>query len=276
MTPLEDEFGDVVRKAREGQGLDHQRLSQISGVAADRIRAFERYTAAPQRQECDALGRALGLSGPALWRLAAGAYHPGEVRIPPGVVCERFTFPGMNSNGYLLHFPAEGETLLVDPGGDPEPILAALEERGWRLGAVLLTHGHADHVAGVEKVHARTGAPVWADAREWRGPGLVDLNGLREVPVGRVRVELLPTPGHTPFGVTFLFPHAVAACGDTLFAGSLGRAAGGAQEYRRLLASARAILALPAETILLPGHGPITTVGKERENNPFLTEVASA
>lgn len=276
MTALEDEFGDVLRKAREGQGLDHGRLARISGVAVDRIRAFERYAAMPQREECDALGRALGLGAPALWRLASGAYHPGEVRIPAGMQVERFTFPGMNSNGYLLHFETEGETLLVDPGGDPAPALATLDARGWRLGAVLLTHGHADHVAGVEKVHARTGAPVYADSREWRGRGLVDIGGRTEVVVGRVRVEVLSTPGHTPFGVTFVFPYAAAACGDTLFAGSLGRAAGGLEAYRKLLASARSILALPAETLLLPGHGPMTAVGKERENNPFLSEVASA
>ena len=277
MAILEDEFGDIVRKAREGRGLSHADLARASGVPAARLVELERLAGPPTREEAESLGRALGLGADALWRIAAGEYDPGGVEIPAGLAILRFVFPGANSNGYLIHFDRERATLLVDPGGDPAPVLAALRERDWRLDAVLITHGHGDHVAGVGEVRAATGAPVYADAREWQGPGLVDIGTLDGFAVGAVRVGVIPAPGHTPHHVAFtLAGGQVAAVGDTLFAGSLGRALGGPRYYDRLLDSARRLLALGPTTLLLPGHGPLTTVASERAGNPFAAGLTAS
>lgn len=269
MARLEDEFGDVVRKAREGLGLSLEEAARRAGMNPGRLAAFEAYQEAPSREESDALARLLGLGREALWRMAKDEYRP-EVDLD-GLDCDivSFTFEPMGSHGYLIHLKETGATLLVDPGGSPGPVLAALRERGWTLAAVLVTHGHSDHVAGLAGVLEALEVPVYAHPSECRAAGLVPVTGPAELAVGGARVRVLYTPGHTPHGLTFV-AGGVAAVGDTLFAGSLGRAHRGPEYYDQLLASARLILSLPDETVLLPGHGPPTTVGQEKRGNPFV------
>lgn len=279
---LEDEFGDIVRKARRGLGLSEDVVAQEAAVSSERLARFEAYEARPLQEEVERLCGVLKLDARSLWAIATAAYLPQVSSFPRGVVIDRFVFSGMNSNGYLLRFEEEDVTVFVDPGGDPAPVFARLDETGWPLTAIFLTHGHADHVAGVLAMQKRTGAPVYAHGREWSGEGLIDLETVVDtddtlsVSIGDVPVRILPTPGHTPWGLTFLFPRGIAAVGDTLFAGSLGGAFQGASSYPDLLASAQRIAALPPETLLLPGHGPMTTVALERENNPFIVAMLDA
>lgn len=270
MPGLEDEFGDVVRKTRDGLGISQDSLSQITSISVEHIADFERYRRTPSERECDALAAALHLHPASLWQLARDAYDPGAVADPPGVAIRRFVFSGMSSNGYVLRLDETGVTLLVDPGGDPRPVLEYVKEQGGRLDAVLLTHGHEDHVAGLAEVRAAHPVPVYARPEEWDGDGLVSLRDVSHVSINGARVDVLPSPGHTPAGVVFHVA-GVAAVGDTLFAGSLGRAYQGRREYYDLLlSSARTILDLSPNTLLLPGHGPLTTVALERKNNPCV------
>lgn len=275
MAGLEDEFGDVVRKAREGLGLSPEETARRSGVSPERLAALESYQASPTREESDALARSLGLGREALWRIAAGEYRPVAGPGAPGCEVVTFTFEPVGSHGYLIHVEESGDTLLVDPGGSPGAILALLGERGWRLTAVLITHGHSDHVAGLRSLLQEEPVPVYGHPAEYPAgcepSPLVPVTGPAELAVGGVTVRALYTPGHTPHGLSFVVG-GVAAVGDTLFAGSLGRAHRGPENYDRLLASARLILSLPDETLLLPGHGPLTTVGMEKRNNPYLAD----
>ncbi len=272
---LEDEFGDVVKKARVGNGFSHAELAAKSGVEAGRIQAFERYEQSPERTESDGLAKALHLHSEALWGIATVEYRPPTFEAAPGIVLERFTFPEMNSNGFLVHFEASADTFLIDPGGDPAAMVQRLQERGWELGAILLTHGHSDHVAGVESLRRDVGdVPVYAHPEEWQGEGLVATQAGSTLELGAQTIHVIPSGGHTLHGIVFHFTGAaIAAVGDTLFAGSLGGPMDGARHYPSLLRSAEAILNLPAETLLLPGHGPVTTVGLEREHNPFVKAV---
>lgn len=201
----------------------------------------------------------------------------------------------MQSNCYLLRLsagqrPEAGRALVIDPGHDDPRIERTLEEWGSDVAAIVLTHGHVDHVAGVPALHERTGAPVYMhpDDRELydRAPDQAAEFGLRVPPLpepahelvdGRelqlagIEFEVRHTPGHSPGGVT-LCTDGAAFVGDCVFSGSIGRTDLPGGDGETLLRSIREqILTLPADTALYPGHGPKTTVEKEKSSNPFLT-----
>ncbi|MBX6351191.1 MAG: MBL fold metallo-hydrolase [Clostridia bacterium] len=195
----------------------------------------------------------------------------------------------------VTHVPS-GRSVVVDPGFGPETALAAIA-RGAE--AILLTHGHMDHVAGLPAARKASLAPVWAGCGE--GAVLADplLNGSGrwpelfpqplqlpppdreladgdEVPVGGGRARALLTPGHEPFHVAYglLSPggEVVAVlAGDTLFQGSIGRTDLPGGDLATLVRSIHEkLFALPDEVLVLPGHGPHTTIGRERRENPFV------
>ena len=196
-------------------------------------------------------------------------------------------------NCYLVADPVAERCAVVDPGEDPDPILAALRHRGWRVDGIWLTHGHMDHVLGVPAVRAMTDAPIWLhpadrflyDAAPQFGPmpweqvrlpapehDLVD-GGM--VKVGALEFEVRHAPGHSPGSVCFV-GHGLAFVGDVLFAGSVGRTDLPGGDHQTLIDSiARELLSLPDATVAYPGHGRATTIGTERASNPFLRQVRS-
>lgn len=274
MPILEDEFGDVIRKARQGLGLALEQLAGELRFEPEELAAMEAYRRLPSREEAAALARRLSLDPEALWAIAEGRYVPPVPAWPRELEIDAFTFPPINSHGYLVFHRPSGAVFLVDPGGQPEAILEALSRRGGRLSAILITHGHGDHVGALEAVLERVQAPVVAHPREWCGRGLQPVAGDTVLAFGGCAVEVLFTPGHTEGGLTFHFEEGAAFVGDTLFAGSLGGPLRGPGWYGKLLASGRRVVSLPEDTVLLPGHGPATTAGFERENNPFLARGA--
>lgn len=192
-------------------------------------------------------------------------------------------------NCYLVADPESGDAALVDPGEDSALFLARARHEGWTVRAVWLTHAHVDHVAGVAAVRAATGAAVWlhpADRTLYdHAADQARALGLRIEPppppdrrfaegepvaVGGVRFEVLHTPGHSPGGVT-LVGHGMAFVGDLLFAGSVGRTDLPGGDTDVLLASIRErLFALPDDTVVHAGHGPATTIGAEKRDNPFV------
>lgn len=268
MPTLEDEFGDVIRKARTGQGKTAAAVARRTAIAEQRLSYFESYRETPRRQESDALAGELDLDADSLWEVALEQYVPEARELPAGLQMESFTFTGMDSHGYLIQ-GASGGSILIDPGGAPDRIVAAIKRRSWSLDGILLTHGHGDHVAGLDGVRAEFTVPVYAHRQEWSGDDMVDISATEHFEVGGFSIEILACPGHTAHGVTFVFD-GVAAVGDTMFAGSLGGPLEGERFYPSLLESAKRILSLPDQTILLPGHGPATTVAEEKNNNPFM------
>lgn len=191
-------------------------------------------------------------------------------------------------NCYLLHDGAEA--VVVDPGAEGDRILDRVDETGATVEAIFLTHGHMDHVTAVADVREATGAPVWLHpddeaiyeqapdhAARFMGTSI-------EAPpapdralepgawsMGPVEGEILPTPGHTPGGVTLhLADEGLALVGDVLFAGGIGRTDLGGDRATLMASIEEVLMELPDETRVLPGHGPETTIGREREVNPFL------
>lgn len=192
-------------------------------------------------------------------------------------------------NCYLVADTALKKAAVVDPGEDAAMFLEALEARGWSADAIWLTHAHVDHVAGVKPVKDATGAPVWLHPAD---RPLYDhateqalMFGLRiETPpppdhalgegsvmrIGEFAFDVLHTPGHSPGSVTFA-GHGVLLVGDVLFAGSVGRTDLPGGDTSTLVRSIREKLyTFGADTRVLPGHGPETTIGAEMRGNAFV------
>lgn len=192
------------------------------------------------------------------------------------------------TNCYLVWDQASGEGMLLDPAGRPQRIEEILQGFAGKLKYVVLTHGHADHVAGLGTVKAKTGAPILMHADD--APMLQDnddvvaryvgiekalplpdqlLRGGEQLQLGDLQFTVLHTPGHTPGGIC-LFGNGVLFSGDTLFAGSIGRydlPGGDLATLRRSLAN---LMQLPEATVVYPGHGPETTIAEEKASNRFL------
>lgn len=197
------------------------------------------------------------------------------------------------ANCYLLEFPQSGNVLLIDPGDESEVITARLSSRKADPTMALLTHGHLDHIAGLSGLIRHYRLPILLHSADlalyqklkeqgrWFGLTFSDpppvtrcLEDGEEIVSDPIRLRVLHTPGHSPGGVCYSIPEEkLLFSGDTLFAGSIGRSdlEGGDEEL--LLSSIRQkILSLPDETRVFPGHGPETTVGRERRNNPYLRD----
>ena len=210
----------------------------------------------------------------------------------PSVVT--LTNGGFAENCYLVADPDSGDAAIVDPGEEADLFLARLRHERWTLRAVWLTHAHVDHVAGVAALRARADVPIFlhpADRRLYDGvSGQGAMFGLRvdqppppdrafaegeTVAAGACTFQVLHTPGHSPGGVS-LVGHGVAFVGDSLFAGSIGRTDLPGGDHQAMLRSLGRALTLPDDTLVLPGHGPQTTIGAERRTNPFLTGIHPA
>jgi glyoxylase-like metal-dependent hydrolase (beta-lactamase superfamily II) len=203
-----------------------------------------------------------------------------------------FTLGSVMTNTYLIADPDSGEAAVIDPADKGRMIVGEAEKRGWRIGHIWLTHAHFDHLAGAGGVadHLNPAPPVALHREDyplWRMQGGAMLFGLRIDPgpeptidlkqgmtlrLGGNTFEVRHAPGHTPGHVLlYCVDEKVAFVGDVIFQGSIGRTDLPGGDYDTLIRSIRQqVLTLPDETRLLSGHGPETTVGEEKENNPFL------
>lgn len=192
-------------------------------------------------------------------------------------------------NAYLLSSRSAGEAVLVDPGDDPDALLAAIDASGCRLTALVCTHGHFDHVSAAAEIQAVWDLPLLHHPAE--GPLLARLNETRAfygfppatpprtavlggdtLPFAGGRLRIAHVPGHSLGHVLYRWTgHALV--GDVIFAGSVGRTDLPGADFATLARSIRnEIYTLDAETVLHPGHGPATTVGEEMRTNPFVRQ----
>jgi len=168
------------------------------------------------------------------------------------VIVERSMDPRWLSNAYVVGDEAGGTAAFVDSGAPLEPLLEVVERERLRPTHLLVTHGHHDHVAGNEELSGRFGISATAES----------------VATGGLRVEALPTPGHSDDMVAFLVNETLCFTGDTLFRGSVGGTREAFADLRRSVMDV--LMRLPRETRVLPGHTDETTIGREREENPFV------
>lgn len=274
---LEDEFCDIIKKARTGRGLSLDRVCASSGLDAAAIRELEAGRRAPAREEVLALATALTLDGAKLAAIACDHWEPAHPahQTAPDVLLIRGDIGGYEVKGYLFYDPSTREAVMIDTGYNPETMLRTIERERLNLTAVCLTHGHADHAGGLDTILARHPVPVYIGEGDWDLLGWRPTASLRKfvgdgetIRVGGREVRCVTTPGHTPGGVCYK-TDACCFVGDTLFAGSIGRA-NPSTLYPTHLESVRTrVLTLPDNLILFPGHGPATTVREEKAHNPF-------
>jgi hydroxyacylglutathione hydrolase len=183
------------------------------------------------------------------------------------------------------------QAMVIDPGDDIADILALIQKHNLQVKQIVITHAHIDHVGGAMKLRAATGAPILLNQNDyallkmldvqaaWIGmaaPGKVEIEHsigeLDKVRAGPLVADVMHTPGHTEGSICLYFPaEQKLIAGDTLFAGSIGRTDLPGGSFDKIIRSLHEkLLELPDETVVVPGHGPLTTIGTERENNPFL------
>jgi glyoxylase-like metal-dependent hydrolase (beta-lactamase superfamily II) len=183
------------------------------------------------------------------------------------------------------------EAMVIDPGDEIEDVLGIVRKHNLQVKQIVITHAHIDHVGGAMKLRAATGAPILLNQNDydllkmldaqaaWIGvasPGQVEIDRSittgETVTAGSLTAQILHTPGHTEGSICLYFPaEKKLIAGDTLFAGSIGRTDLPGGSHKKILSSIHeTLLALPDATVVVPGHGELTTIGEERESNPFL------
>jgi len=183
------------------------------------------------------------------------------------------------------------EAMVIDPGDNIEKVIAVLQQHNLTLKQIVITHAHIDHIGGAAKLKRLTGAPVLLNSNDQMLLKMLDVQaswlGMRppentsvdaslttgdKVIAGSLVGDVLHTPGHTEGSICLYFEaEKTLIAGDTLFAGSIGRTDLPGGSYKKIMESLLGpVLALPDETIVVPGHGPLTTIGEERVSNPFL------
>lgn len=197
----------------------------------------------------------------------------------------------LQCNCSIIGDEATHEAMVIDPGDDIEGIIAIIRKHDFKVQHIVITHAHIDHVGGAMKLRALTGAPILLNQNDyallkmldvqaaWIGmanPGDVKIDAAlahdEAIQAGNLKATVLHTPGHTEGSVCLYFPaEKLLIAGDTLFAGSIGRTDLPGGSFEKIMRSLhQRVLALPDETTVIPGHGPATTIGDEREENPFL------
>ncbi len=279
---LEDEFCDVVKKARMGRGQSIAQAAAAARLPEDEWEGLERGARFPSEREVRAVARALDLKDEALVAVAVRGWRPvsSPEWVSSLVTTVRGAIGGYEVKGYVLGDPHTGRAVFIDTAYDAAAMSAALTADNLTLVGVCLTHGHRDHAGGgLERVVSEWRVPVYLGRGDWplapwtpSEESVIAPNDQHVIAVGDLRVTCVAAPGHTPGGFCYAVQsrgRAVCFVGDTLFAGSVGRSNPWSLYAEHLRSVRRRVLRLDPATVLLPGHGPPTTVREERAHNPF-------
>ena len=271
---LEDHLGDIIRKARAMSNVSTAAAAKAAGISEAELSALEETGQTGKRPDFAALARLVGLN-PAKLEGIANGWLPAEKDLSVWRELRVFTTAGdgMTVNCYLVWDEVTRDAALFDTGFDAKPILDCIAENQLVLRHIFITHSHYDHVEALPKIRE-----AWPKVRLHSGSKNAPVDQRNKpseiVHLGGLRITHRETPGHAEDGVTYIVgnwqedaPH-VAIVGDAIFAGSMGR---GNQSWDLARQKVREqILSLPPETLICPGHGPLTTVAEEKEHNPFF------
>lgn len=267
--PIEDNFEDIIAKSMRGRHISESELAAKTGVAPDVLRRLCR------GEFCDEpallkVADALGLDPEALTMAASRVWRPKPVDLE-GLAVFNTPYRDMRVNAFLVHDPASNEAAAFDTGTDGSLLTKHAAESGLRIEKIFLTHTHNDHIADLDRLKAACeSARVFSNVAEpW--PGTETFSEGDEFSIGSLAVKTFTTSGHSPGGTTYFIEglaRPVAIVGDALFAGSMG---GGMVSFSDAWKNNREkILTLPDDTVVCPGHGPMSSIGEEKRHNPFF------
>ena len=271
---LEDHLGDILRKAREAASVTVEAAAKAAGLTREAVEMIETTGKLEARAQLDSWARLVGLDAAKLGRIAQGWLpEQPDLDLWRELRVVTTTRNGITVNCYLVWDEISKEAALFDTGWDAEPILRLISENKIQLRHLFLTHTHEDHIAAMgalreqfPKLLLHTSSKNAPPQHRNRANDFIHL--------GNLRITNRDCPGHAEDGVIYVIgnwpedaPH-IAITGDTIFAGSM---ATGLQSTPLLKQKvAEQIFTLPADTLLCPGHGPLTTVAQEKANNPFF------
>lgn len=267
--PLEDFASDILNKASNGLRLPPALIADRCGISEADVQAT---MANPESSpHLAVVARTLHIDPLRLDAIARGTYRPVARQID-GVACFNTPFDDMTVNAFLVWDPVSRTAGAFDTGGDCDEMVAFAAEHQLRIDTIFLTHSHGDHIYDLDRLIQKSGARAFTPEREPVDGATAFVPGTM-FSIGPLSIETRLTFGHSMGGVTYVvhgLASPVAVCGDSIFAGSMG---GGKISYADAIRTNRdEIFSLPDETVLCPGHGPLTTVGEERLNNPFFGE----
>ena len=271
---LEDHLGDIVRKARNMSKVSSETAAKAADLTEPDLVAFEETGKASHQPNYQALALAIGLAPAKLEAIASG-WLPAEkdLSLWRELRCITTDSGGMAVNCYLVWDEVSREAALFDTGWEAKPIFKLLDENQLQLRHLFITHTHDDHIAALG--HIREQFPKVRVHSSSRTAPVDQRNRANDfIHLGSLRLTNRDTPGHAEDGITYIIgtwpedaPH-VAIVGDAIFAGSMGR---GNQSWDLARQKVRdQILTHPPDTLICPGHGPLTTVAEEKAHNPFF------
>ena len=271
---LEDHIGDIIKKGRMASGIEEASAAAAAGLRVEALAQIESSGALPGNIDWPSLGKTIGLDPKKLASIDAG-WKPAAVDLSTWRELRQFTTTaeGLAVNCYLIWDEVSREAALFDTGWDARPILDTIVENQLQLRHLFITHSHEDHIAAMAQV--REAFPKLLLHSNSKAAPPQHRNRANDfIHLGSLRITNRETPGHAEDGVTYIIgtwpedaPH-VAIVGDAIFAGSMGS---GNQSWDLARQKVKEqIFSLPPATLICPGHGPLTTVGEEKEHNPFF------
>ena len=268
LIPLEDNFADIINKAQRGRKITDQRLAQVAAIEMEDLLAVK--GGKPIVPVIRRVARHLRLNPDALEVVALNGWYPKIPVFPRGFAMFNTPMEDITVNSYLVWDPRSKQALAFDTGADATEMIEVIRQEKLSVRAILLTHTHEDHVADIDKLSAATGAEVFSHENE----PLPDRRTFKDnahFHAGEIAAKALLTSGHSPGLTTFFITGLswpLAVVGDALFAASMGGSAEHFEEQYRNNHSK--IFTLPRDTVIAPGHGPLTTLAQEKEHNPFF------
>jgi glyoxylase-like metal-dependent hydrolase (beta-lactamase superfamily II) len=267
--PLEDNFTDVVGKAQRGLRLSDTDLARQAGLSISELGHFKGGGFDPDTAR--KIAGPLQLGAEALIELGQKSWYPEPVQVE-GLAAFNTPFEDMTVNSFLVFDAKTSQAAAFDTGTTVTGMLDLAQQRRLTVAFIFLTHSHPDHVADLQRLEKATGAPAYVGEKEGlHGPKTFAAGEVFRV--GGLKIETRPTSGHARGGITYVvsgLERRLAMVGDALFAASMG---GGAVSYEEALRTNRKeIFSLPDDTVICPGHGPMTTVGEQKKHNPFYPE----
>lgn len=273
MTMLEDHFGDIIRKAREAAKLSLEAAAVAAGVTPQQLGATEK-TGRLENIQIAALAKLIRLNPGKLQNIALGWLpEPQDLSQWRELRIVTTTRNDITVNCYLVWDEISREGALFDTGWDAEPVLKLIDENSVHLRHLFLTHTHEDHIAAMAALRERF-PKLLLHTNSKNAPPQHRNRANDFIHLGNLRITNRETPGHAEDGVIYVVgnwpedaPH-VAMVGDTIFAGSMATGLDSAEVLKQKILEQ--IFSLPGETLLCPGHGPLTTVAEEKAHNPFF------